>query len=64
MALLRFSPMGFDMTRFDILLIVMIALTLFGWPSGLIAPRLASSAVTIVVLVVLIVLLVLGVARF
>jgi len=52
------------LTRFDILVIVMIVLAITGWPSGFARGRLPEPLLTIIVVVILIVLLLLGVVRF
>ncbi len=50
-------------TRFDILLIVLLVLAITGWPAGLIPNRLPPYLVTSIVVVILLVLLLLGVVR-
>jgi hypothetical protein len=52
------------LTRFDVLLIVLIVLAITGWPTGLVGNRLPPYLVSVVVVVVLIVLLLLGVVRY
>lgn len=51
------------LTRFDIVLIILLVLAVTGWPSGIIANRLPSNLVSIVLIVILVVLLLLGVVR-
>ncbi|MER9356960.1 DUF3309 domain-containing protein [Mesorhizobium sp. M0514] len=51
------------LTRFDLLLIVLLLLAIFGWPAGIIANRVPSNLTCIVLIVVLVVLLLLGVVR-
>ena len=52
------------LTRFDVLLIVLIVLSIIGFPAGVIPSRVPPYIVSIVVIVVLIVLLLLGVVRY
>lgn len=52
------------LTRFDVLLIVLIVLAITGWPAGLIGNRLPAYMISIIVVVVLVVLLLLGVVRY
>jgi len=52
------------LTRFDILLLVLLVLAIIGWPAGLVASRLPSNLVSIAVIVILLVLLLLGVVRY
>lgn len=52
------------LTRFDILLIVLLVLAITGFPSGIVANRLPPYLVSVVVIVILIVLLLLGVVRY
>ncbi|MDX8500723.1 hypothetical protein RFM99_20165 [Mesorhizobium sp. VK4C] len=52
------------LTRFDILLIVLIVLAITGFPRGVVANRLPPYLVSIVLVVILIVLLLLGVVRY
>lgn len=52
------------LTRFDILVLVLLVLAITGWPSGLVANRLPSNLVSIVLIVILLVLLLLGVVRY
>jgi hypothetical protein len=52
------------LTRFDILLIVLIVLSIIGFPAGVVSNRVPPYVVTIVVIVILIVLLLLGVVRY
>jgi hypothetical protein len=51
------------LTRFDILLVILILLSIFGFPGGLVANRLPPYLVSVVLVVVLVVLLLLGVVR-
>ena len=51
------------LTRFDLLLVVLLLIAIFGWPAGLIGNRLPPYLTSIVLIVVLIVLLLLGVVR-
>ena len=50
------------LTRFDVLLIVLIVLAITGWPTGF--ANLPQPLVTIAVIVILLVLLLLGVVRY
>lgn len=52
------------LTRFDVLLIVLIVLSITGWPAGLAGARLPQPLVTVAVIVILLVLLLLGVVRY
>lgn len=52
------------LTRFDILLIVLIVLSITGFPAGIVANRLPPYMVSVVVIVILLVLLLLGVVRY
>ncbi len=52
------------LTRFDLLLIVLIVLAITGWPAGMIANRLPPYLVSAIVIVVLVVLLLLGIVRY
>lgn len=51
-------------TRFDVLLIVLIVLSIFGFPAGVVGSRVPPYLVTVVVVVILLVLLLLGVVRY
>ena len=51
------------LTRFDVLLIVLIVLAITGFPSGLVGSRVPPYLVTGIVVVVLVVLLLLGIVR-
>lgn len=51
-------------SRFDILLIVLMVLTIIGFPAGLVSNRLPSWMVSVFVVGVLLVLLLLGVVRY
>ncbi len=52
------------LTRFDILLIVLLVLAITGWPAGVVANRMPAWLVSAIVIVVLLVLLLLGVVRY
>jgi uncharacterized RDD family membrane protein YckC len=52
------------LTRFDILLIILILLAVFGFPGGIVGNRLPPYLTSIVLIVVLAVLLLLGVVRY
>ncbi|WP_155772696.1 hypothetical protein [Mesorhizobium jarvisii] len=52
------------LTRFDILLIVLLVLAITGWPAGIVPNRLPSWLVSAIVIVTLLVLLLLGVVRY
>jgi len=52
------------LTRFDVLLIIMIVLSIIGFPTGIVPSRVPPYIVTIVVIVILLVLLLLGVVRY
>lgn len=52
------------LTRFDVLLIIMIVLSIIGFPAGVVPSRVPPYIVTIIVVVILIVLLLLGVVRY
>ncbi|RUU12958.1 DUF1328 domain-containing protein [Mesorhizobium sp. USDA-HM6] len=52
------------LTRFDILLIVLILLAVFGFPGGIVGNRFPPYLTSIVLIVVLFVLLLLGVVRY
>lgn len=51
------------LTRFDILLVVLLVLGIIGFPAGMVGSRLPAQLVSIIFVVVLIVLLLLGVVR-
>lgn len=51
------------LTRFDVLLILLLVLAITGWPAGVVANRAPAWLVSAVVVVVLLVLLLLGVVR-
>ncbi len=52
------------LTRFDVLVVVLIILSVTGWPAGFGGGRLPEPVLTIVVVVILLVLLLLGVVRY
>ena len=52
------------LTRFDVLLVILIVLSITGWPAGFAGGRLPQPLVTIAVIVILLVLLLLGVVRY
>jgi hypothetical protein len=51
------------LTRFDILLILLLVLAITGWPAGVVANRMPAWLVNAIVIVTLFVLLLLGVVR-
>ncbi len=51
------------MTRFDILLVVLLVLAIVGWPAGVVANRGPAWLLSAIVIVILLVLLLLGVVR-
>lgn len=52
-------------TRFDVLLVVLIVLSIFGFPAGLVGSgRVPPYLVSVLVIVILVVLLLLGVVRY
>lgn len=52
------------LTRFDVLLIVLILLSVFGFPAGIVGNRLPPYLTSVVLIVVLVVLLLFGVVRY
>jgi len=52
------------LTRFDILLVIMILLAIFGFPAGIVGNRFPPYLTSVVLIVVLVVLLLLGIVRY
>lgn len=52
------------LTRFDLLLILLIVLAITGWPAGVVANRLPPYLVSAIVIGILLVLLLLGIVRY
>lgn len=52
------------LSRFDVLLVVLILLAVFGFPAGIVGNRLPPYMTSAIVIIVLVVLLLLGVVRY